>query len=158
VQWTVTTFLLLCATALAAVVLLGPYRVFAVQTGSMSPTIPPRSAVVVDSGGYQVGDVISFRHEGGVITHRLVKEDDDGGLHTRGDANDAADPWTLHASDVIGQVVAAPQHLGYWLVYLKNPMGTGSVLLCAVALWLVWTTPTGRERREPREDLVAEPA
>ena len=34
-----------------------PYRVYVVHTGSMSPTIPSRSAVVVREGSYHVGQV-----------------------------------------------------------------------------------------------------
>jgi signal peptidase len=131
-------------TAVAVALLLGfaglvtSYEVYAVRTGSMQPTIPSRSAVVVDPGTYRVGQVISFVHRGEVITHRLVAEDAAGRLTTQGDANDRPDPWQLRRADVIGGVVAAPRFLGYWLVYLRNPAGSGSLLFGTLSIWVSW--------------------
>lgn len=127
------------ATVLALVLVIAsgvlPYRVFIVHTGSMTPTIPSRSAVLVWKGHYRVGQVISFEEQHGVITHRLVKINADGTLVTRGDANSTDDPWTLPASAVIGGVIAAPKEAGYWLMYLKNPLGLLSILLSALICW-----------------------
>lgn len=138
---------LLTAAALATllwVVVAAPYQVFAVRTGSMTPTIPPRSAVVVHEGVYHVGQVVSYRKDGGVITHRLIKLSPDGTFKTKGDANRTADPWTLPTSALIGGVVAAPPVLGYWLVYLKEPAGAASLVFGVLCLWLLWSA-AGRQ-------------
>ncbi|TXN28989.1 signal peptidase I [Lacisediminihabitans profunda] len=112
-----------------------PYRVFIVHTGSMEPTISSRSAVIVQRHVYRVGQPISFYEQGGVVTHRLARVNSDGTAVTKGDANTTADPWTIKTSSIIGGVVAAPPELGYWLVYLKNPFGLMSILLCVVVCW-----------------------
>jgi len=109
-----------------------PYRVFIVHTGSMEPTISSRSAVIVEQHVYRVGQPISFYKQGGVVTHRLVRVNADGTATTKGDANQTPDPWTIKSSSIIGGVIAAPPELGYWLMYLKNPFGLISVLLCAI--------------------------
>jgi signal peptidase len=116
-----------------------PYRVFVVHTGSMSPTIPSTSAVIVRMGHYKLGQPISYYEQGTVVTHRLEAINVDGTITTKGDANATEDPWHPRTSAIIGGVVSAPQHLGYWLMYLKNPLGLGSILLAALTCWLLWS-------------------
>ncbi len=115
-----------------------PYRVYVVHTGSMYPTIPPESAVVVREDEYEVGQVISFSVHGEVISHRLVAINPDGTTTTKGDANRTADPWHVPVSNIIGGVVAAPRHLGYLLTYVKTPQGCGSILIALFCLWQIW--------------------
>lgn len=112
-----------------------PYRVFVVHTGSMSPTIPSRSAVVVHEGSYRVGQTITFRVHGTVVTHRLIAIDVDGRLHTKGDANRSPDPWTVGRADVVGGVVLAPHFAGFALVYARTLPGALSLVLAVLALW-----------------------
>ena len=114
-------------------------RVYVVHTGSMNPTIPIKSAVVVAEHSYHLGQVITFRESGAVVTHRFIGVNADGTLVTKGDANTTADPWKVTRADVIGGVVAAPRGLGYWLVYLRNPAGFGSVLGSVLCITLIWS-------------------
>lgn len=125
-----------------------PYRVYIVHTGSMSPTIPPESAVVVREGHYRVGNVISFRVDGAVVSHRLLAIHPDGTIVTKGDANRTADPWHVPVSNVIGGVVAAPRHLGYLLMYVRTPMGLGSILFAFLCLWQIWALAGDLSRGE----------
>jgi signal peptidase len=153
--WSVAGWLLL-AVCLGAVLFIGlraPYALYAVRTGSMTPTITPRSAVLVHEGDSHVGQTVSFRHDGGVITHRLVDTKDDGTVVTKGDANETPDPFIVHRSDIIGGVVAAPPALGYWLVFLKDPAGAGSLVLGLVAIRLLWSSAgqAGRQESGPSQ-------
>jgi signal peptidase len=128
-----------------------PYKVYVVHTGSMSPTIPSKSAVIVKKGVYRVGQVVSYQSSNGVVTHRLIKRSSDGMLVTKGDANRTADPGAVSPSKVIGGVVAAPRMLGYWLMYLKNPAGLASLLLTMICLWLIYSTSTEYSNRQQAE-------
>jgi signal peptidase len=114
-----------------------PYKVYIIHTASMTPTIPPRSAVIVHEGPVKVGEVVTFRTQSGVVTHRLVKRLSDGTYQTKGDANETVDPGTIRASQIIGSVVAAPRELGYWLAYFKSALGLGSLALGIFCLLLV---------------------
>jgi signal peptidase len=114
-----------------------PYKVYIIHTASMTPTIPPRSAVIVHEGPVKVGEVVTFRTQSGVVTHRLVKRLSDGTYQTKGDANETVDPGTIRASQIIGSVVAAPRRLGYLLAYLKRPVGLASLIVAIVAIWLL---------------------
>jgi signal peptidase I len=115
-----------------------PYKVYIMHTGSMSPTIPPRSAVVVREHIYHVGEVISFIADGKTVTHRLVAVNPDGTTDTKGDANPTIDPWHVPTSDIIGGVVAAPRMVGFLLVYVRSPLGIASILLGTLCMWEMW--------------------
>ena len=138
-----TAMLALVPLALLAVLILFsagalPYKLYTVRTGSMGSTIPSRSAVLVRQHDYRLGQVISFRESGSVVTHRFVAENADGTIVTKGDANRTEDPWHPTRASVIGGVVAAPRMVGYWLVYLKNPVGLLSIILVALAIAQIW--------------------
>jgi signal peptidase I len=143
----------LVAGALLALYLTGsiPYRVYVVHTGSMSPAIPSRSAVLVHVGHYRVGQVISFREHGATVTHRLVALNGEA-VTTKGDADRSRDPWQVRRADIIGGVVLAPHFVGFALVYVRSPLGAASILLAFLAVWqTVGLTralqPSGREAR-----------
>ena len=57
---------LLCLALIVPAALLAsgrlPYQMYIVHTGSMSPTIPSRSAVIVKKGAYSLGQVIAFHN------------------------------------------------------------------------------------------------
>ena len=131
-----------------------PYRMYVVHTGSMYPTIPPESAVVVREHEYHVGQVVSFVEHGNVVSHRLIAVHPNGTITTKGDANPTADPWHVPVSNIIGGVVAAPRHLGYLLTYLRLPEGAASILLALLCLWQIWGlagafTPTADRGPDP---------
>jgi len=134
-----------------------PYRVYVVHTGSMSPTIPPESAVIVKEGEYRAGEVISFTEHGTVVSHRLVAINPDGTITTKGDANRTADPWHVPVSNVIGGVVAAPRHLGYLLMYVKTPQGGASILFAFLCLWQIWALSAEMIREEPSAGAAVGP-
>ncbi len=83
----------------------------------------------------RVGDFITFRPPNSQHTysHRVHAVNADGTLTTKGDINSTSDPWRLHASDVIGNVIMRWWGMG-WLVKAAPLLITGGL-----ALWvLVW--------------------
>lgn len=93
------------------------YKLYLIHTGSMRPTLPIGSAVVVHKGPVRVGQVITFRPFDGstVVTHRLVGINANGTLITKGDANKTTDVDVVTRANVVGHVVAAPQYVGGWI-------------------------------------------
>lgn len=112
-----------------------PYRVYVIHTGSMSPTIPSRSAVLVREGRYHLGQAITFHENGTTVTHRIVGFNADGTIDTKGDADATRDPWHVPTSNVVGGVVLAPHFVGFALVYVRSPLGGASILLAVLAVW-----------------------
>lgn len=95
------------------------YRIFRVETGSMIPTLPVGSFLLVhqpdDPEALPVGTVITYRHEDVVITHRIVdlqvefdEQSKDNRLiyQTKGDnPENSVDPWTVDPSDILGELI-----------------------------------------------------
>lgn len=90
------------------------YQLYSVETGSMIPTLPIGSTVVVrtltDADQPAVGDVITYEYESAVITHRITSFviGNDGVLRyqTQGDNPDnSADPWLVERENIRGIVI-----------------------------------------------------
>ena len=121
--WTfISTFIVTCiviiAVALVAVKVSGCY-LFTVQTGSMTPTYPVNTVVLVkpyDSfEEVQVGDVVTYLldESGTTVTHRVVSIDTvNEKLTTQGDANDSPDAAQVLYGNVIGKVVVGIPNIG----------------------------------------------
>ena len=110
----------------------GWYRPVTVLSGSMEPTFSPGDVVVVTPepvSQVRVGQMISYRIPVGdhhVQTHRVIKVVR-GGAHpvvkTKGDANDAADPWTaqLHGTTA-WRVRAVLPKVGWIVFWFRSPL------------------------------------
>ena len=109
------------------------YSLFRVMTGSMEPTIPTDSMIVVKRNGkeeYRPGDVISFYSRdpalgGAVNTHRITEVRREDGIilyETRGDANNVPDRYPALQEDVIGKVVYSSYGLGKAVRLISNPL------------------------------------
>lgn len=80
------------------------YTYFQVKTGSMAGTIEEGDIVIVKIGApYKENDIITFKGEDAIITHRLISEKGDL-LITRGDVNNIQDE-PVKKDQVIGKVV-----------------------------------------------------
>jgi hypothetical protein len=81
-----------------------------VYTGpSMNPTLAqPQLLETEEPSGapVRVGDVVCFRSpkDGVTVVHRVVSVGAEG-IRTRGDRNQAVDPWVLRPEDILGRVV-----------------------------------------------------
>ena len=100
-------------------------RSMVVLTGSMQPTIPVGSIVLVEKDNwYMKGDVIAFKNKGDLtVTHRIVEKvpTADGELFkVKGDANNAADGDLVSPKAVIGKTIFHIPYIGsfvgklYW--------------------------------------------
>lgn len=114
---------------------------YAIMGGSMSPTFEVGSAVFsqdVPVEALRVGDVITYVPPTStgidtLVTHRITEivESEEGGplLTTKGDANEAADPWTFTLDEERQNVVAfSVPHLGTALTWLADP-GTRQLVI-----------------------------
>lgn len=145
--------LLAIALVTLAVVGLGPhtgrYRTLTVLSGSMRPTIPPGSVVVVTPlppSDIRPGDVITYRipvDDRRVISHRVVEVVESGDhpvVRTRGDANAAPDPWLARLeTEPAWRVRAAVPTLGFILHALRMfPLRPVLLWVSPALLLVVW--------------------
>ncbi len=116
---------------------------FVVGGGSMEPTIPFGSAVVVtpvDTADLHVGDIVSMRvgKEQAVFTHRIVRlvpRDDGLWIETKGDNNAKPDPSIIPASTVVGRLQMSIPYAGYAVKLLST--GPGVLFLLAIGVMIL---------------------
>ena len=140
----VATFLLLAV---------GPhvvgYRTMTMLTGSMAPEIEPGDITVVtpiDVTDVTEGMVITYHQPIGdhaLVTHRVVSVDTtlEGTVtvQTKGDANEANDPWTATLEgDTAYQVQAVIPELGHLIQALRTPVLTQVLTYGAPTLLVGW--------------------
>ncbi len=103
------------------------YKFFIVVSGSMEPTINIGDVVVIkDTENIKVNDIISFKMNGSVITHRVqeITTDEHGiKLITKGDANNTIDGADLLLSDIEGKYIFKISKLGNVILFLRTPAG-----------------------------------
>jgi signal peptidase len=104
----------------------GGYLPLIVLTDSMYPYIQSGDLIIcrtADPASVEVGDVISFFDPDGdgtsVVSHRVISIENENGtiaFHTQGDANNAQDPSTVPAENLVG-------------VYQRRIAGAGNVAM-----------------------------
>lgn len=122
----------------------GNVEIKIVKSGSMDPTIPVGSLVVVwPTLSYQVGDIVTFGRDTArdiPTTHRIVGTRVENGAtlyQTKGDANEEADPKETALRDVIGKVVLTVPFAGYVLDFARQPLGFGFLIGLPAAMIIV---------------------
>lgn len=113
---------------------------FMVVSGSMEPTIHTGALVYVNTKDTDVdtGDIIAFT-EGNdnemTVIHRVVADNNDGTLTTKGDANENEDFAPIKAEQVVGTVVFNIPKLGYVTNFLQSIKGIiVAVVLVGIAI------------------------
>jgi len=136
-----------------AVLAVGPhvlgYRTMTMLTGSMAPKIAPGDVAIVTpiaTSEITEGMVITYHMPVGshaLVTHRVVSvvKGADGSItvQTKGDANDAVDPWkaTLQG-DTAYQVRGVIPEIGHLIEALRTPVVSQALLYGAPALLAGW--------------------
>ncbi|MEZ3433495.1 MAG: signal peptidase I [Lachnospiraceae bacterium] len=105
-------------------------HMYNVITGSMEPAIRVGSLIYIHETApedIEEEDIIAFygsAGDGGIITHRVVKNNAVSGMfRTKGDANAGEDPTPVSYDDFIGRVVLAIPHMGKVLTILTSFYG-----------------------------------
>ena len=144
--------LLLPLTIFLAATWLSGWQLATVQTGSMTPTFPVGSLVVVgpvDPADVEIGMAIAFQDPDDPtrqITHRVVgiAPGPELAFITKGDANATADPRPVAARFVRGRALWHIAYLGTVMDWLQWPR---SFLLLVVAPSVLLTLVELRSRR-----------
>lgn len=107
-------------------------RAFSVLSGSMEPTIPTGSLVIVrDTGSYEVGDVLTVLPSGPnqkTITHRVdsIQTNEESGVTgywLKGDANENVDREIISEGRVVGEVTFHVPYVGRLIGFAQSQTG-----------------------------------
>ena len=111
------------------------YTVFEVSTGSMAKTLNIYDVILIKiTKDVEVGDIITFKQEGEIITHRIMEKNDEE-IITKGDANNTEDK-AISKDAVIGKVISVYPHLGIWAKVFTEPSVLISVFITLVLIGL----------------------
>lgn len=101
------------------------YSVLIVASPSMTGAIEAGDAIIIKkSDSYAVGDVITYfpADENFSVTHRIVRMEGDK-FYTKGDANPSEDPDPVLIEQIAGKVAVKLDKVGYFIEWLKSPVG-----------------------------------
>lgn len=89
--------------------------VFAINTGSMTPTIKPGDLIFVQPKKiYNIGNIVAYKNARvkGITTHRIIAANKNNYI-TKGDANINPDQNSITKQQIIGKVVLRLPLFGY---------------------------------------------
>lgn len=129
------------------------YKNFIVLSGSMEPTLNVGDIVFVKKDtDIKVDDIIAFRIENGVVTHRvieIIEKDGEKLYKTKGDANNTADDEFIRLSDIEGKYSFKIWYIGNIILFLKTKTGIG--LLIAILMLSLFLGITKKEESKEIE-------
>ena len=101
------------------------YSMLIIASPSMTGSIEAGDAIIIKkSDSYAVGDVITYfpADESFSVTHRIVRTEGDK-FYTKGDANQSEDPDPVLIEQIAGKVAVKLDKVGYFIEWLKSPVG-----------------------------------
>lgn len=103
--------------------------VFDIISGSMVPELNINDIVIVkkiDVTKLKIDDIITFRHDNVVISHRIIdiaQNDEKYTFFTKGDHNEYPDDFTVDSDQIYGKVIYQIPHMGRQVKYLHEQNG-----------------------------------
>lgn len=141
------------------------HQLFIITGGSMEPTIPLGSLVIVsqaDASTVVVGDVITVRADNGVVVthrvHQVIDSADGRFFETKGDKNQSPDASLVPARALVGAVTEYLPYAGYAHGFLSTVPGllaaVGLLGACLLAYVLLEMLAARRHEARARRDLA----
>ena len=117
-------------------------EVLQVVSESMKGTLNINDVIIakkVEVKSLNVGDIIVFKKDGAVITHRItniVKRYDKLEFETKGDANNTPDKGTVKEENIEGKYICTIKYIGNILKFIKTPIGLTLVVTIPIITML----------------------
>jgi len=104
------------------------------QAGDIIIAVPPNSML---GGHVETGSIVVYDTSSGPVTHRVI-EHDFFSVKTKGDANNAPDPYAIAISDIKGIQIFSIPKLGYAANFVQTRTGWFLCILLPSFLLVVW--------------------
>lgn len=113
------------------------YSIFQIETGSMSPELEIEDIIIVKLGNdnLNVNDIITFRQDNNLVTHRIIKIEDKL-ITTKGDGNNSEDE-PITKEDVVAKTVKTFKEVAIWKKVFAEPRVLISILVTVILLVLL---------------------
>ena len=121
-------------------------EIYNVRTGSMEDNIHAGDYVlIVKKSNYEIGDVVTFKKDGYLVTHRIIKKD--GSIFvTKGDANNDED-GPIYFSQIVGKVIVIGGFLNF-IITFKYFLASAFISLYLVSCYFL--------EKEDQKELLKE--
>ena len=138
------------------------YKSYNITTNSMEPTINIGDIIIVkkvnNEDKIKNGDIISFRKNGEVVTHRIIditETNAEKRYITKGDNNNIPDLEKLSFSQIEGVKVISIPYLGRIVEFLENQIIFLIVILIILIIYLYRLNKTEKSelRRQKRREI-----
>lgn len=134
------------------------YSVFKVVTGSMADTINVGDVVFVkikkEKTDFYKNDIIVFKQENSIITHRIV-EIDGQNIITKGDANNTEDE-PITREEVIGKVIKTIPNIDIWKKVFSSPQVLISIITTIILFTIAFSYDGSKESKTNHEQNSSE--
>lgn len=139
------------------------YSPLIVLSDSMVPTIYDGDLIIVkkvDPQEVKVDDVISFKEDQAVITHRIIAMETTmlGKLQftTKGDANNTEDIKKVSEEDLVGEYILRVPGVGTVAMFLQTPAGMIIFVAIPLAIFIIYDILSRRSRSKKEKQLTDE--
>lgn len=119
------------------------FYMFNIVSESMEPTFFKDDLVVVkkiEVSNLQKGDIITFRQEDRIISHRIVKiiiEKGEKKFITKGDNNEVQDKDSIEINNIYGKVVFSIPKIGKLIHYIQNSRGFINIFIFVIIVFVL---------------------
>ena len=119
------------------------FKTFSIISGSMEPKIVIDDIVIVksvDKNQIRVNDIITFKTENEIITHRVIKIEliDNNLIYTtKGDSNEVTDIEKIEYNQIEGKYVGKIPKIGKLLTLLKNKLVFSIILILLIISYIL---------------------
>ena len=130
------------------------YSMLIIASPSMTGAIEAGDAIIIkNSDSYAVGDVITYfpEDESFSVTHRIVRMEGDK-FYTKGDANQSEDSDPVLIEQIVGKVAVKLDKVGYFIEWLKSPVGIIFAATFIVLLILIIVIEDKRRGKTDSDD------
>ena len=135
------------------------YKAYIITTNSMEPTINSGDTLItqnIKEEDLQVGDIITFKKKGVVISHRITDIEEKEGkklYSTKGDNNTVEDLEKVEYSEIKGKAVLTIPKLGKLIQFLNNKIVFLVIILIILLLyfWKIHIQEKKEIRREKKK-------
>lgn len=121
------------------------YKSFIISSGSMENTLSVGDIIFVkEEYNVKPKDVISYREDGKVVTHRVIEILPENGkpyFKTQGDANNTPDDKLVSIENLEGIYVFKIPKVGNVIMFLQTQVGMVTLLLICFALFVLINIP-----------------
>lgn len=125
------------------------YSAYIITTDSMKPTLNVSDVVIikkVNAKTLKKDDVITFKKESKIITHRIIIKNEDE-YTTKGDNNNVEDSFIVKESDILGMKIFKIPFLGKIVKIINNVFYIFIIAITLITIYLY-------SRRKNRKKII----